>query len=62
MQDTDKYEFVKNPTADFSDTEDNNKVFEFLADVRKKKGLWNFEFEKAQDIKDILKTQLSYKE
>lgn len=62
MQDTDKYEFVKNPTADFSDTVDNNKVFEFLADVRKKKGLWNFEFEKAQDIKDILKTQLSYKE
>lgn len=50
----------KNPTVDFSDTVDNNKVFEFLADVRKKKGLWNFEFEKAEDIKDILKTQLSY--
>lgn len=49
----------KNPNADFSSVVDNNKVFEFLADVRKKRGLWNFEFEKAQDVAEILKTQLS---
>lgn len=49
----------KNPDADFSDVVDNNKVFEFLADIRKKRGLWNFEFERAQDIAEILKTQLS---
>lgn len=48
-----------NPNADFSSIVDNNKVFEFLADVRKKRGLWNFEFEKAQDIMDILKAQFS---
>ena len=48
-----------NPEADFTYVVDNNKVFEFLADVRKKRGLWNFEFEKAQDITDILKVQLS---
>lgn len=50
----------KNPTADFSNVVDNNKVFEFLSDVRKNKGLWNFEFEKAQDIINILRTQFSY--
>lgn len=49
----------RNPDADFSHVVDNNKVFEFLADVRKERGLWNFEFEKAQDITDILKVQLS---
>lgn len=49
----------KNPNADFSNVVDNNKVFEFLADVRKKRGLWNFEFEKAQDIVEILKAQFS---
>ncbi len=49
----------RNPDADFSHVVDNNKVFEFLADVRKKRGLWNFEFENAQDITDILKAQLS---
>lgn len=49
----------KNPNADYSHIVDNNKVFEFLADVRKKRGLWNFEFENAQDITEILKAQLS---
>ena len=49
----------RNPDADFSYIVDNNKVFEFLADIRKKRGLWNFEFEKAQDITNILKVQLS---
>lgn len=49
----------RNPDADFSDVVDNNKVFEFLSDVRKKRGIWNFEFEKAQDICEILEAQLS---
>lgn len=49
----------RNPTADFSHVVDNNKVFEFLADVRKKSGLWNFEFETAQDIMETLRKQLS---
>lgn len=48
-----------NPNADYSKIVDSNKVFEFLADVRKKRGLWNFEFERAQDITEILKAQLS---
>lgn len=49
----------KNPGADYSDYVDDAKVFEFIEDVRAKRGLWNFEFEKAQDIIDILKPQLS---
>ena len=49
----------KNPDMDFSNVVDNNKVFEFLSDVRKRRGLWNFEFERAQDITEILKVQLS---
>ena len=48
-----------NPNADYSNIVDNNKAFEFLSDVRKKRGLWNFEFERAQDITEILKAQLS---
>lgn len=49
----------QNPDMDLSGLVDNKKVFEFLADVRKKSGLWNFEFENAQDITEILKSQLS---
>lgn len=49
-----------NPTADFSSVVDNVKVFEFLADVRNNRRLWNFEFETAQDILSILRSQLSY--
>ena len=49
----------RNPNADYSSIVDNNMVFEFLSDVRKKRGLWNFEFERAQDITEILKAQLS---
>ena len=49
----------QNPDMDLSGLVDNKKVFEFLADVRKKSGLWNFEFEKAQDVTEILKSQLS---
>ena len=49
----------RNPNADFSNVVDNNQIFEFLSDVRKKSGRWNFEFENAQDIKDTLQKQLS---
>lgn len=48
-----------NRTADFSYIVDDNKVFEFLEDVREKRSKWNFEFETAQDILEILKSQLS---
>ena len=49
----------RNPDADFSDVVDNKQIFEFLVDVRKKSGRWNFEFESAQDIMDTLQKQLS---
>lgn len=49
----------RNPNADFSNIVDNIQIFEFLVDVRKKSGRWNFEFENAQDIMDTLRKQLS---
>ena len=50
----------KNPNADYSNVVDNNMVFEFLDNVRGRSGLWNFEFNAAQDILDTLKNQLSF--
>ena len=49
----------RNPDADFSNVVDNKQIFEFLVDVRKKSGRWNFEFESAQDIMDTLRKQFS---
>jgi len=49
----------RNPDADFSNVVDNKQIFEFLVDVRKRSGRWNFEFESAQDIMDTLQKQLS---
>ena len=49
----------KNPTADFSNVVDNNRIFEFLSEVRKKSGRWNFEFENVRDIEETLRKQLS---
>lgn len=49
-----------NPDGDYSGVVDNNKVFEFIDDVRTNKALWNFEFRTAQDILEILKSQLSF--
>ena len=49
----------KNPDADFSHTVSDNRIFEFLANVRNESGLWNFDFNKAQDIMETLKAQLS---
>ena len=50
----------KNKTADFSSVVNDNKVFEFVQDVRERSGIWNFEFESAQDIIEILKSQWSF--
>lgn len=50
----------KNRQADFSDVVNDNKVFEFVKEVREKTAIWNFEFESAQDILEILKLQLSF--
>lgn len=49
----------RNHNADFSHVVDTSEIFEFLSDVRQKRGLWNFEFENAKDITEILKVQLS---
>lgn len=49
----------KNKNADFSSIVDNVNIFDFIEDVRKNTGLWNFSFERAQDIIAILKSQLS---
>ena len=49
----------KNPTSDFSEYVDDTKVFEFIEDVRSKRGLWNFDFEEEKDIIEKLKSQLS---
>ncbi len=49
----------KNRQMDLSEVVDDNRVFEFIEDVRDKKGVWNFEFETAQDVLEILKPQLS---
>ena len=48
-----------NPSANFTSIVDNNKIFEFIKDVRYKSNKWNFTFENAQDIIKILKEQLS---
>ena len=50
----------KNHQADFSDVVDDNIVFEFVEEVREKNAIWNFEFDSAQDILEILKSQLSF--
>lgn len=50
----------RNHDADFSDVVNDNKVFEFIEDVREKEAIWNFEFESAQDIIEILKSQFSF--
>ncbi len=49
----------ENPNVNFVGVVDDNKVFEFVDEVRSQKGLWNFEFESAQDILEILKSQWS---
>ncbi|WP_299582979.1 DUF4062 domain-containing protein [uncultured Sunxiuqinia sp.] len=50
----------KNQNGDFSDSVDSTKIFEFVQDLRETDNNWCFEFEKAQDIIKVLKTQFSY--
>lgn len=49
----------KNKSADFADFVDTPKIFEFILELREAK-LWMFEFDTAQDIISVLKTQMSY--
>lgn len=51
--------WVKNPDADFSDVVDDNRIFEFIRDVRFKSNKWNYQFENANDIINTLREQLS---
>ena len=50
----------KNKTADFTDTVDTPKIFEFVESIRSVDKRWCFEFERAQDIVSTLNIQLSY--
>ncbi|MBD0404938.1 DUF4062 domain-containing protein [Flammeovirga sp. EKP202] len=50
----------KNKSGDFSSFVDTTKIFEFISDVRDNSKLWTFEFDTAQNIVSVLKTQFSY--
>lgn len=50
----------KNKDADFSDSVDSTKVFEFVETLRSDNKNWCFEFEKAQDIGITLKIQFAH--
>ncbi|HWZ03098.1 MAG TPA: DUF4062 domain-containing protein [Mucilaginibacter sp.] len=50
----------KNKDADFSDTVESNKVFEFVEELRSSNKNWCFEFEKAQEIISTIKIQLAH--
>lgn len=50
----------KNKDADFSDTVESNKVFEFVEALRSSNKNWCFEFEKAQEIILTIKIQLAH--
>ena len=52
--------YIKNKDSDYTSIVDNVQIFEFANEVRSISGLWNFDFEKFQDIRNILKVQLSY--
>lgn len=49
-----------NKSADFSRIVDNNKIFEFIEDIRTNRNLWVFPFEQSREIIETLKNQLSY--
>jgi hypothetical protein len=50
----------RSPDADFAGVVDNPQLFEFIQEVRGAKGVWTFEFEKAQDIVETLRRQFAY--
>ncbi len=49
-----------NPEADYSQTVDTPRLFEFIDHVRNEERVWTFAFEKAQDIVDSLRVQFAY--
>jgi hypothetical protein len=49
-----------NPSADFSRAVDSPKLFDFVAALRKSRESWIFPFDTAQDIFEVLRTQLAY--
>jgi hypothetical protein len=49
-----------NPEADFSGVTDCPKLFEFVAGIKESGNTWIFPFDLAQDIFDILRTQIAY--
>lgn len=50
----------KNKNGDFSNIVDSTEIFDFIKAVRDTDNIWCFEFEKAQDIIETLKIQLSF--
>lgn len=50
----------KNGNADFSDTVDSPKIFEFVTELRDTNSNWCYEFDKAQDIIEACKIQFSH--
>ena len=49
-----------NPSADFAATVDDNRIFQFIKEVRSTHKVWTFEFELAKDIIDTLRKQFAY--
>lgn len=49
-----------NKDGNFSNIVDNKQIFEFIDDIRNNSKIWTFPFEKAQDIINTVKVQLSY--
>lgn len=49
-----------NKEGDYSSFVDTTKIFELIDKIRNNTKLWSYEFEKAQEITSIIKTQLSY--
>lgn len=50
----------KNKQADFSGLVENPQIYQFVDEIRNDSKNWTFEFERAQDIINIFKVQLSY--
>ena len=50
----------RNPTADFTDTVDTPKLFEFIDKVRAEDSVWMDEFDKAGDIQEVLRIRWAY--
>lgn len=52
--------WLQNQTGDFSSVSDSPKLFQFVADIRNTGENWVFPFDSAQDIVEILRSQLAY--